>query len=168
MASVSDVYDKIVEANDRLGTVHNDLDQANTQLTTIIDVLQLFLTTLEKGFADVTSAQAVTNSSLHHLNRQTDTVICSLEHVSRNTCGIWTEANWQTPLQREMQAAAQGLLEISESVHADAALERRRLAGIRTELEECCPPEEPRPICTYEPCPAPPPPEEPHAREKPR
>ena len=100
--------------------------------------------------------------------QQTDTMICALEHISQNTCGILTQVTIQTQLQKRIRDDADALRDIAESAYPSVALERQRLAKLRAQVERCCPPEEPRPACTYEPCPQPKPLEVPEIAKNPQ
>lgn len=96
--------------------------------------------------------QASHNNVLNKLTRQIDTVICALEHISKQTCATLNEENTQTDLQAVIKTVSEALLELYKTVHPDAALAYEKLEKVRKELLECCPPEEPKPLCTYEPC----------------
>jgi chaperonin cofactor prefoldin len=75
--------------------------------------------------------------------KQNDTIICILEHISKNTCELLNQSVVQTKLQTEMQKDIDALEAMYETVHADAALERERLQALKQQIEECCPPSEP-------------------------
>ena len=96
-----------------------------------------------------------------HLTQQADTMICALEHISQNTCGILTQTTIQTGLQTHIREDVAVIREIAESAYPQAALEHERLAALRAEVERCCPPERPKPACVYEPCARPRPAEQP-------
>ena len=87
-----------------------------------------------------------------HLKRQMDTVICVLDRISMQTCAMLNEENTQTALQTAMKTASETLLELYKTTHPEAALAHEKLEKVRKELLECCPPEKPKPFCTFQPC----------------
>lgn len=137
MPSVDDVYNQLLAANSKLDTLHNDL----TGVTAAINAL-------------VTLGQ-YTNQALYHNDQQNDTIICILEHISKNTCALLNESAIQTALQTEMEADLDGLESMFATANPAAALELKRLHELKKKIEECCPPKEPAPPCDYGPCPAP-------------
>jgi hypothetical protein len=96
-----------------------------------------------------------TDLALSQNAKQNDTIICILEHISKNTCELLNQSVVQTKLQTEMQTDLDALEAMYETVHADAALERERLSALKQQIEECCPPPQPEAACKYAPCPAP-------------
>jgi hypothetical protein len=134
MPNIDDVYNEIKGANTKLGTVVTELQT----LTTVAQNVQMF--------------EAYNAKALAHLSTQTDTVICLLEHIAKNTCGINNEADAQTALQKRITRATRTMAEILETVHAEAALDLKRLKKIRKRVEECCPAPKREPPCKYEPC----------------
>jgi hypothetical protein len=99
----------------------------------------------------------VTNTVLLHLSRQTDTMICSLDAIARNTCAIHNEAHLQTGLQTVIAAAESDLLDITRTVHPAASLDLDRREALQKATEDCCPKPVEQPPCNYRPCPLPPP-----------
>jgi hypothetical protein len=87
-------------------------------------------------------------------------MICLLDRIYEAVCGIHNEAHVQTGLQTSIRGSSSTLAELYKTTHAEAALELERLRKLEEQMLECCPPEEPRPVCLYESCPAPPPMEE--------
>src|SRR5260221_6555991 len=162
MASINDVFNQLTTVNTSLGQIHADeIAETNTttQVKARVDNLD---NDVKRGFAATVNAlntiaaidiEAV--KLLFHLTKQADTMICALEHISQNTCGILTQAVIQTRLQTSLRDDVDELREIAESVYPEAALVRERLAALRTEVERCCPPAEHKPACSYEPCPHP-------------
>ncbi len=96
--------------------------------------------------------QASQNTVLTKLTQQMDTVICVLERISKQTCATVNEENTQTGLQTALKTTSETLLELYKTTHPDAALAYEKIEKVRKELLECCPPEKPKPFCTYEPC----------------
>jgi hypothetical protein len=107
------------------------------------------------GFTGMHARQDITNQLLWLHAQQHETMICLLEKISRNTCALLNEAARQTPLQQEMAEATRSLDHMFATVHPEGALEYRREEEQRKAVERCCPPESPKPPCTYEECPAP-------------
>jgi hypothetical protein len=155
MASINDVFTQLQIANNTLTQLHADnvaeinaVNQVNSSIGT--------------GFAQTLNAMTVLAQIeeamarlLFHLTQQTDTMICALEHISRNTCEILTQTTIQTRLQTQMAGNLEALKELTELAYPAAAVEHAKLAKLQAEIERCCPPEVPPPACTYEPCPAP-------------
>jgi hypothetical protein len=169
MASINDLFNQLVTANGTLNQINTDVvagTNATNQVKTSVDNVDTDVKTLDgdvkAGFAATVNALNILAQIdtevvrlLFHLTQQTDTVICALEHISKNTCELLNQAAIQTRLQTRIRDDADVLRDIAESAHPAAALERHRLAELRAEIERCCPPEQPQPPCTYEPCPKP-------------
>jgi len=159
MASINDVFNELQAVNTTLGQIHADgvaEINATNQVKASVDTLDA---DVKAGFAATINAlntiakidiEAV--KLLFHLTQQADTMICALEHISKNTCGILTQATIQTQLQTSLRDDADVIRDIEEFKHPEAVLERQRLAELRTQIERCCPPEKPKPACNYEPC----------------
>ena len=111
--------------------------------------------TLSTGFGQLVTLGQYADLALSQNAKQNDTIICILEHISKNTCELLNQSVIQTKLQTEMQTDMDALEAMYETVHADAALERERLRALKHQIEECCPPPEPEVTCKYTPCPAP-------------
>ena len=100
MASAQDVLNavngangRLDEVNNRLGGVHTRLDGTNARLDDVKAKLDLVTksiqdvnTTLNWGFAQLVTIGNYTNQALAQNAAQNDTMICILEHISRNTC----------------------------------------------------------------------------------
>ncbi|CUS43516.1 MAG: hypothetical protein V4610_16980 [Pseudomonadota bacterium] len=169
MASINDVYNQLVTVNSALASINTNViagTSATNAVKTSVDKLD---TDVKSGFAATVAAldQAVAVLSviaaieveevklMFHLTEQADTMICALEHISQNTCGILTQATVQTGLQTGMRNDLDALLAIAETTNPAAALESERLAALRAEIHRCCPPETTPPACSYAPCPRP-------------
>jgi hypothetical protein len=96
-----------------------------------------------------------TNQALSQNAKQNDTIICILEHISKNTCELLNQSVIQTRLQTSMDKGVTALADMYATVHPDAALERERLEALKRQIEKCCPPPRHEPPCHYAPCPAP-------------
>jgi hypothetical protein len=141
MPSGNDFYNEIQGINNRLNTV-------NTNLQTIEQLLLW-------GFQQLITLGQYTNQALFHNNQQNDTMICLLQQISTNTCCICNEAHTQTGLQQEIKVANRQLADLYAATHGDAALILEREAELRKQIEACCPPEPPAPVCVEKPCPKP-------------
>jgi hypothetical protein len=141
MASADDILNALNGANNRLDLVKGAVDAVNATLNT--------------GLSQLIAIGQYTNQALFHLSKQDDTIICALEHISRNTCNLVTEAHLQTALQERIAESTCRLADLYASVHGEAEVQRQRLAKLQQEIERCCPPPKPPPACTYVPCPAP-------------
>lgn len=150
--TVADVFDQLVLVNGKL-------DQINLSTTGEASAITHMDSDLIKGFKATVDAlntiaqiDTVAVELLFHLTQQTDTMICALEHISKNTCEILTQSTIQTQIQMRLRDDADALRDFAESAYPGAALERQRLATLRAEVERCCPPEVPGPACSYKPC----------------
>ena len=169
MASAQDVLNAINAANGKLDAVHGDLggvnnrlDGANSRLDDIkgkldavVKSVQDVNASLNWGFGQLITIGNYTNQALAQNAAQNDTMICILEHISKNTCLLLNEAHEQTGLQRTIRNSTSLLADLYAATHAEAALTRQREEALRKQIEECCPPEVPPPPCDYAPCPAP-------------
>jgi hypothetical protein len=141
MPSSDDFFQQLQTINSRLLDLTAAVNQVNSTLTT--------------GFGELVTLGQYTNLALSQNAKQNDTIICILEHISKNTCELLNQSVIQTKLQTEMQRDMDALEAMYETVHADAALERERLGALKQQIEECCPPTQPEAACKYAPCPAP-------------
>lgn len=144
MASINDVYNELVAVNSLLNQIHADgvaEVNATNQVRASVDTV-----------AQINVAEV---NLLFHLTQQTDTMICSLEQIAQNTCAILNQVTIQTRFQERMRDDLDTLRAIAETAYPGAALERHRFEVLQAEIERCCPPEQPEPACTYEPCPRP-------------
>src|SRR5712692_7288339 len=148
MPSIDDVFNELQKINMSLQTVQGELTQINTTLNTgFSNVLQ--------GMQTLVTLETYSDQALAHLSEQSDTIICILEKISQQTCAQLNEAHTQTGLQSAIQKDSATLLELYKFAHPAAALEFERLEHLRKQLAKCCPPSEPEPFCTYQPCEAP-------------
>ncbi len=169
MASINDVFNQLVAVNGKLDQLHTDgvaETNATNQVRARVDNLDV---DVKAGFnATVTALtqlaaiEAAGVNLLFHLTQQADTMICALEHISKNTCGILTQVTIQTGLQTQMRDDLDVVRDITKTANPAAALDRSRRLALRAQIERCCPPPKPQPACTYEPCPAPKPVDQPN------
>lgn len=164
MPSAQDILDSINGADARLDNVNNKLDTAIAKLSDIVAAVQSVDSDIQKlllinqwGFTQLITLGTYTNLALFENNKQNETIICILEQISRNTCSLLNEAHLQTTLDTSIEKSSQALADLYAATHAEAALTREREAALRAQIEACCPPPRPDPVCTYQPCPSPPP-----------
>jgi len=162
MPSAQDFLNALNGANSRLDGVNNRLDGVNSRLDDVkakLDLInqsiQQVNQTLNWGFGQLITIGNYTNQALFENDQQNDTMICILEHISKNTCALLNEAHTQTGLQTTIAANTTALADLYAATHAEAALTREREQALKKQIEECCPPELPPPPCAYQPCPAP-------------
>jgi hypothetical protein len=137
MPSASDFFNELQGANIRLEQVKTELLQLKASLDSLV---------LLDGYAD---------DALSQNAKQNDTIICILEHISRNTCALLNESVVQTRLQTSIEASARAMAAITAASHSEAALAYESQEKLRKQLEECCPPPAHEPPCRYEKCKAP-------------
>lgn len=163
MPSVSDVYHELQAANGRLDTLHADLQLALNRLQVIhndvttgfantVGTLNAGFTAMTEGMQAIIALQTFANEVLLHHTKQNDTMICSLEKISRNTCQLVTESHLQTGLQTAIEKNVSIQTELLKYANAEAALQLERIDALRKQVEECCPPKQKPPACSYEPC----------------
>ena len=176
MASAQDVLNAVNGANTRLDGVNTRVDGSNTRLdgiSTKVDAVNARLDdiknkldlvaqalgkvdqTLNWGFGQLITIGNYTNLALAENAKQNDTIICILEHISKNTCQLLNEAHLQTGMQAVIRDNTTELAELYAVTHAEAALIREREEALKKQIEQCCPPETPVPPCDYAPCQAP-------------
>lgn len=156
MPSADDLFNQLVAANNRLEAIKGNLLDVKASTDAVKTAVNQVNSTLVNGFGQLISIGHYTNDALSQNAKQNDTIICILEHISKNTCELLNQSVIQTALQKEMQSDVDALENMYEHVHADAALERERLLALKKQIEECCPPKQPERPCHYTPCPAPP------------
>jgi hypothetical protein len=145
MPSIGDIFDQLKDINTNLQNVQAELNHIDAGLSGGFNgVLHNLQTLIVEG--------DYTNQALSHIAQQEDTVICILEHVSKNTCAILNEVHTQTSMQLSLMQSAAALLALYRIVNSPAAIEFDNLEKVRQEVLACCPPPEPKPVCQYEPC----------------
>src|SRR5260370_5501122 len=120
----------------------------DTQAHNYSDMINALL----KSLQSLGALQGFQNEVLTRTLNQSETVVCILERISKQTCESLNEIHSQTRLKESMQASLSTLVELFKSAHPEAAPELARLAKIREQLLACCPPKEEEPVCVYEPC----------------
>jgi hypothetical protein len=167
MPSGSDFFNKLKDIQAELELVNGKLDDLKASTDSVHTAVQQVNTTLTFGFGQLITLGIYTNQALFQNAKQNDTIICILEKISKNTCDLVNESHTQTGLQTVIQGNTTTLAELYAATHANAAQERERLEELRKQIEECCPPKPPEPVCGYQPCPAPRPLGEPPQVEQP-
>lgn len=162
MANASDILNAINGVNSRLNDTNARLDDVKGKLDAVkaaTDAVRSSVdsvnNTLQQGFNTLITLGIYTNQALFHNSQQNDTMICMLEQISRNTCQLVNQAYLQTDLQTAIKKAAETLTALYAATHAEAALTREREEALRQQIEKCCPPKPPDPVCKYERCPTP-------------
>jgi hypothetical protein len=148
MPSVNDVYNQLLAVNNNL----TNLTNAVNNVTTAVNMVN---NTLNTGFGELVTLGNYTNQALYQNDQQNVTIICALEHISKNTCALLNESVVQTALQTAMAGDIGSLKGMIATAHPGAALEIERLAALKAQIEVCCPPKKHAPPCDYAPCPAP-------------
>ena len=169
MPSAQDILDSINAIKDKMEAVKGKLDTVNSHLNTVegkldtinasvkaVDIdVQKVQQLLLWGFGQLITLGQYTNQALFHNNQQNDTMICLLQQIAVNTCGIWNEAHIQTGLQEAIKATSRKLADLYAATHGEAALTLEREAELRRQIEACCPPKPPTSACVERPCPKP-------------
>jgi hypothetical protein len=155
MPSVNDVYNQLLQANSSLTSLITAVNNVQTAVNAVETTVTQVNSTLNSGFGELVTIGNYTNQALYQNDQQNDTIICILEHISKNTCALLNQAAIQTVLQTAMASDIAGLEQMFASVNSGAALEIERLAALKAQIEQCCPPKKPTPPCEYAPCPAP-------------
>ena len=155
MPSADDLFNQLVAANNRLEDIKGDLVDVKGAVNGVTAAVNVVNATLLNGFNQLVTLGQYTNQALYQNDQQNDTIICLLEHISKNTCDLVNQAALQTEAQLHMERDIDTLESMFATVNAGAALEAKRLHALKEQIEKCCPPEEPAPPCTFAPCPAP-------------
>ena len=155
MPSVNDVYNQLLQANSNLTSLINAVNNVQTAVDAVQTAVSQVNSTLSTGFGELVTIGNYTNQALYQNDQQNDTIICILEHISKNTCALLNQAAIQTALQTAMAGDIAGLEQMFATVNPGAALDIERLAALKAQIEQCCPPKKAVPPCDYAPCPAP-------------
>jgi hypothetical protein len=157
MPSADDLFNQLVAANNRLEAIKGNLLDVEAATDAVKFAVNQVNSTLTTGFGQLVTQGDYTNKALSQNAKQNDTIICILEHISKNTCELLNQSVIQTRLQTSMDKGVTALADTYGMVHADTALERERLQALKDQIAKCCPPPRPEPPCQYTKCPAPPP-----------
>lgn len=176
MPTINEVWEQALLINANLATLHNDqvdlknccaqtnqrlaaLDagshETNDWLEEIRKVLGEGFSAMAAGISGVHLRQDLANRLLLHLSEQQRTVICLLEKIADNTCGLVNQSHHQTGLQNSINSGMQAVAHMYASTNPDAALHYQRAEEQQHKLEKCCPPRPMDDPCRPEPCPEP-------------
>ena len=159
MPNTDDFYNRLGDTNNRLAQLDSDLVEVKSSVDGIDADLKAGIAELNQslstGFERLIELGSYTNQALFHLSEQNDTIICILEHISKQTCALLNQAAEQTEQQKQIARDTSRLADLYAATHAEAALQRERELALKAEIEACCPPPKPQPPCSYEPCPTP-------------
>src|ERR1041384_1691115 len=131
MPNATDFFNQLKAANTRLDGVNSRLDGVNSRLDAVEGKLDAITaagngvltavnqvnTTLQFGFTQLITELNYTNQALFHNDQQNDTIICILEHISKNTCGILDEEHIQTGLLTDMEEDVDVVSDLYAATH---------------------------------------------------
>lgn len=164
MPNLNDFYNAVVESNTHLTaidadlhTLHGDDQQIHTDIGQVEQQLTALSNNVTAGFANLAALQSYADNALAQLTKQNETIICILEKVSQNTCTLVNQGDLEERALTAIQQSASGLVDMYQTAHPTAALAREREDALEKQILACCPPEPVPAVCTYRPCPAPPP-----------
>jgi hypothetical protein len=170
MASIDEVFDQLKNVNSNLVQIFNEQSQVKAAVdagTSATIAVRDAVNAANERLDVLIAGQVYTNQALFHLTQQADTMICALEHISRNTCGIYNEAHRQTGLIEGLREDTADLLDLARSANPAGAVALDKSKELRREIERCCPPPPEQPVCEYAPCPVPQPIEPPPPPQSP-
>ena len=178
MASIDDCFNQLVAANGELSQIDQGIQTVNNSLQTVDTDVQATTAAVQNGFGQLYTIANYTNQLLLYQIQQSDTMVCYLEKIARQTCALLNEAALQTAAQQAMREDLDDLRQLYELANPAAAVEQDRLEALKAQVEKCCPPPVPTPPCKFEPCkqpgdvpppprsPEPPPVQAPKARKR--
>src|SRR2546429_6573462 len=109
MANINDIYDRVGDVvnsvNDSRNVLHADLEgvvAAANSIKGTLDTTNQILSRITQQQDDLIQQSAYQSRALLHIGQQEDTMICILEHISKNTCELLTTAVIQTRLQHQI------------------------------------------------------------------
>lgn len=156
MASADDINNSIIAVDNDVKQLHTDITELKASVDAVNNTLQSGFTqldnTLQAGFSQLVTLGTYTDQALYEISQQNHTIICILEHISKQTCELVNEGATQIRLQEVIEDSAEALAALYAATHAEAALERERERKLKHQIEECCPPPKPEPPCKYEAC----------------
>ncbi|MBV9243317.1 MAG: hypothetical protein JO366_00725 [Methylobacteriaceae bacterium] len=155
MPSAQDLMNELVLANQQLGNINTGIAAVKASTDAVKASVDQVNATLINGFGQLVALGQYANQALYHNDQQNDTIICILEHISKNTCALLNEAVIQTRVHTELEKDVDGLESMFATANPGAALEFKRREKLKEQIEKCCPPPQPEVPCSYVPCPAP-------------
>jgi ABC-type transporter Mla subunit MlaD len=164
---LDDVKAKLDTTNSSLNDIKGKLDAINTSVNQVDSDVKNLVNVMQWGFTQVITLLQYADQALFTNDQQNDTIICLLEHISKNTCALLNEAHQQTEYQKAIKYSTKELEGLYEVTHGEAAIVLEREEKLRKQVEECCPPKQEAPPCSYEPCPEPKPLREPPPKTDP-
>lgn len=169
MVSLGEIYKHLAQVNENMERMRCDimnLITATDALKTSVDEtknilnegfkniscgIQITNNILNAGFQSISygeqniiTLQSLTVQELSHFSKQNEAIIFILENISKQRCELQREAHIQTEPQKSIPENVNIVRELYKSAHPDVLLDAEHL--------ECCPREEPEPVCTYKPC----------------
>jgi hypothetical protein len=123
MPSADDLFNQLVAANNRLEDIKGDLVDVKGAVNGVTAAVNVVNATLLNGFNQLVTLGQYTNQALYQNDQQNDTIICLLEHISKNTCDLVNQAALQTEAQLHMERDIDTLESMFATVNAGAALE---------------------------------------------
>jgi hypothetical protein len=139
MPSINDVFNELQQVNTELTTLHSDMVNTNNILS--------------QNLQSILQQNYYSNLAAVHLSEQNSAIICLLEKISQWTCAILNEEHVQTGLQTSIMESDAELLELYKLDHGRAAAELEKFEKLRKEILECCPPKNDPPKCSdHHPC----------------
>ena len=150
MPSIDDVFAELQQINKNLQVVQSGLSQINNSLNAGFRERYIQL-------QNIVTLNAYADRALFQLSSQDAAIICILKKICQQTCTLLNEAHLQTSLQVAIKEHATRLAELYKSVHGEAAVTLEQFERLHHELVQCCPPDQPKPVCVYQACQPPPP-----------
>src|SRR5437773_12379176 len=98
MPSINDVFNQLVAANGKLDQLDTDVVATRNSVDAVNATVAGGFVAVVQGLQAIVAQQHQTVVLLQHVSAQDDTIICALEHISRNTCELLNEAVKHTHL----------------------------------------------------------------------
>lgn len=134
------------------GMIKGDTADIKNSLNTLNTNLMAGFVNLSSGIAVVIDQQKATNNLLDINRQQNDTIICWLANIADVLCRMLHRMNRQVELQTAMEDSLRQVRETLELVYGSETVEVLKRRELKARLDECCPPQEPRPEPCYELC----------------
>jgi hypothetical protein len=132
--------------------IHGDTTAIKNTTAAILSTEQVGFASVSHGLATVVDRLDETNGWLEINDAQNRLMICWLGIIADLECKQLHRLDRQVELQEVLTASVGRLQAITELVHARETVELEREQDLRTQIEECCPPERPEPEPCFEPC----------------
>jgi hypothetical protein len=105
MPSADDLFNQLVAANNRLEAIKGNLLDVEAATDAVKFAVNQVNSTLTTGFGQLVTQGDYTNKALSQNAKQNDTIICILEHISKNTCELLNQSVIQTGCRRRWTRA---------------------------------------------------------------